>query len=68
MLFRSFPWDSEAAEHYAVARVDVEMRGLVVAPIDLLIGSHALSIDATLVTNDQAFRHLTGLQVEDWTK
>ena len=38
------------------------------AALDLLIGSHALSIDADLVTNDRAFGQLAGLRVEDWTE
>jgi tRNA(fMet)-specific endonuclease VapC len=36
--------------------------------MDLLIGSHALSIDAVLVTNDRAFAQFPGLSVEDWTE
>jgi tRNA(fMet)-specific endonuclease VapC len=64
----ALPWDSVAAEHYGMVRADLEKWGRVIAPIDLLIASHALSIDATLVTNDQAFRHVTGLRVEDWTE
>jgi tRNA(fMet)-specific endonuclease VapC len=36
--------------------------------MELLIGAHALSIDAVLVTNDRAFAQLPGLAVEDWTK
>ena len=36
--------------------------------MDLLIGSHALSIDAVLVTNDRAFGQLLGLSIEDWTE
>jgi tRNA(fMet)-specific endonuclease VapC len=64
----SVPWDSSAAEHYGVARAEMEAEGKVLAPLDLLIGGHALSVAATLVTNDQAFRRMTGLQIEDWTK
>ena len=36
--------------------------------MDLLIGTHALSLQAILVTNEQAFGHLQGLQIEDWTE
>jgi predicted nucleic acid-binding protein len=35
--------------------------------MDTLIAAQALAIGATLVTNDQAFRHVPGLTVEDWT-
>ena len=37
------------------------------APLDLLIGTHALAVDAVLATNDHAFAQLDGLRVEDWT-
>lgn len=37
-------------------------------PMDLLIGSHTLSIDAVLVTNGRAFAQLPGLSIEDWTR
>lgn len=36
--------------------------------MDLLIGSHALCVDAVLVTNDRAFGQLSGLTIEDWTE
>jgi tRNA(fMet)-specific endonuclease VapC len=39
----------------------------VIAPLDLLIAAHALSVDAVLVTNDQAFRQIDRLLLEDWT-
>jgi tRNA(fMet)-specific endonuclease VapC len=61
-------WDSLAAEHYGISRADFEKRERPLVSLDLMIASHALSIDATLVTNDQAFRDVTGLRVEDWTE
>jgi tRNA(fMet)-specific endonuclease VapC len=36
--------------------------------MDLLIGSHALSVDAVLVTSDRAFGQLPSLSIEDWTE
>jgi len=61
------PWDSAAAQRYATARVFTQREGTVLAPLDLLIGSHALAVEAVLVTNDHAFEHLPGLTLEDWT-
>lgn len=61
------PWDEKAAETYAQARADLERQGRTLAPLDLLIASHAASLGAVLVTNDQAFRQMGSLQVEDWT-
>lgn len=61
------PWNSSTAEHYGIVRADMEKRGRILASLDLLIATHALSVDAVLVTNDKAFSQMVGLHVEDWT-
>ena len=61
------PWNAAAAEVYGPTRAATQREGRVLAPMDLLIGSHALSIDAVLVSNDRSFGQLPGLLVEDWT-
>ena len=62
------PWDEGVAKHYAHIRASLERQGKTLAPLDLLIASHAESIGAVLVTNDQAFRWMGNLRVEDWTE
>ncbi|MHB1282224.1 MAG: PIN domain-containing protein [Acidithiobacillus sp.] len=61
------PWDSSTAEHYGIVRADMERRGRILASLDLLIATHALSVGAVLVTNDRAFSQMADLKVEDWT-
>ncbi|MES2581136.1 MAG: type II toxin-antitoxin system VapC family toxin [Pseudomonadota bacterium] len=61
------PWDSSVAENYGTVRARMVEVGKVLAPMDMLIAVHALSEDAVLVTNDQAFRQMTRLKIEDWT-
>ncbi len=61
------PWSSDVAQTYGPLRADLSRHGKTLTPLDLLIAAHALSVGATLVTNDQAFRQVNGLQVEDWT-
>ncbi len=62
------PWDSTVAERYGAVRAAMERKGKNLAPHDLQIAAHALSVGAILVTNDRAFKHATGLQLEDWTR
>jgi len=61
------PWDSATAERYGTVRADMARQGKILAPLDLLIATHALSVGAVLVTNDHAFGQVANLVVEDWT-
>jgi tRNA(fMet)-specific endonuclease VapC len=61
------PWTSDAALHYSNIRADLERRGLPMDDMDMMIAAHALAEDAILVTNDNAFRRVDRLRVEDWT-
>lgn len=64
---KSIAWNSTAAQSYGAVRLSTVQSGKTLAPLDLLIASHALSLGAILVTNDQAVHQMTGLQVQDWT-
>jgi tRNA(fMet)-specific endonuclease VapC len=59
-------WDSSIAKHYGPLRADLERQGKILAPLDLLIAAHALSVSAVLVTSDRAFCQINGLSIEDW--
>jgi len=61
------PWDGAAAARYGILRATMERKGLSLGPMDLLIASHALSLDAVLVTSDQAFGMTPDLELADWT-
>jgi tRNA(fMet)-specific endonuclease VapC len=61
------PWSSAAARTYGQLRADQERKGRTLSVEDLMIAAHALSLDLTLVTHDQAFSFVDGLKTEDWT-
>ncbi len=61
------PWDNAAADTFAKARVQLEKRGTPIGFADTMIAAHALSLKATLVTNNlKHFQQVKGLLVENW--
>jgi tRNA(fMet)-specific endonuclease VapC len=59
------PFEAQAARAYGPLRAT--HRDRTQDALDKLIASHALSIGATLVTNNEAdFRGFAGLRVENW--
>jgi len=62
----SLPWARKEAVCYGRLRADMERSGKNLQPTDMFIAAHAFSIGAVLVTSDLAFRHVPGLEVEDW--
>ncbi len=59
------PFDAHAARAYGPIRAANRERNK--DALDKLIASHAISLGATLVTNNEAdFRHYAGLTVENW--
>lgn len=61
------PWAPSVMAGYGETRAALESQGQPVGALNLLIAAHALETGAVLVTNDQAFRRVPGLVVEDWT-
>ena len=62
------PWDSAASRAYGELRARIEKQGTLRGNLDLLIAANSLAAGAVLVTNDQAFHKINGLNVVDWTK
>jgi len=61
------PWTAEVAVSYGVLRAEMRRSGKSLQPLDMMIAAHAVSVGAVLVTADQAFKHVPGLETEDWT-
>ena len=61
------PFDYEAAVPYGKIRFQLEKEGKTIGPLDILIGAHALSLNAILVTNNlKEFTRIEGLKAENW--
>ena len=61
------PWTDAIAPHYGTLRAALETKGITIAPLDLMIAAHALAVDATLVSADQALLQIDILKIEDWS-
>lgn len=56
-------------EAYGHIRADLERRGELIGPNDLMIAAQALALGYTLVTdNESEFRRVAGLVVENWLR
>jgi tRNA(fMet)-specific endonuclease VapC len=62
-------YDFKAGTEYGKIRADLERMGTPIGPLDTLIASHALSLNMTLVTNNEReFSRIKNLKIENWTK
>lgn len=60
------PWDSETAHRYGRLRASQERQGLSLGALDMMIAAHALTCSLTLITSDQAFTAVRGLDVRNF--
>lgn len=60
---------NNTAKHYGSIRAALESRGQIIGNNDLWIAAHAISLDVTLVTNNEKeFRRIKKLAIENWAK
>jgi tRNA(fMet)-specific endonuclease VapC len=63
------PFDEAAVWAYGELRADLERRGQPIGSLDTMIAAHALSLGATLVTNNtREFAKLKGLSLQNWVE
>jgi tRNA(fMet)-specific endonuclease VapC len=66
-MVRVLPFGVQEARAAALARADLERRGLPIGPCDVLIAGTALASSGVLVTrNVGEFSRVRGLKVENW--
>jgi len=62
------PLDVTTIAVYGRTRAGLEAKGTPLGPLDTIIAAHALSVSATLITNNtREFRRVKGLRCEDWS-
>lgn len=67
--FKILPFDEKSALKAAEIRVQLELTGTPIGPMDLLIAATAICNDLVLIThNTREFSRVTGLYFEDWEK
>lgn len=60
-------WDEDAAKHYGSIRALLRKQGTPIGNNDLLIASHARSLNAVLVSNNiREFDRVPDLSLENW--
>jgi len=62
-------FDENAAKAYGILRKELKDRKCLIGPFDMLIASHAKSLNITLITNNtKEFSRIKDLKIEDWAK
>lgn len=60
---------TQCALYYGEIRADLKRKGIIIGNNDLLIASHAVYEEATLVTNNTSeFKRVSNLKIEDWSE
>lgn len=66
-LIEVLPYTEKAASIYGEIRSTLEKKGQIIGGFDMLISSHALSENLTLVTNNiSKFKRVNQLRTENW--
>ena len=68
-IFNILPFDDTDAVEFGMIKTDLEKKGKIIGPMDLLIAGQAKSKKLILVTdNIKEFERVEGLKIENWVK
>ncbi len=68
-IFYILPFDDTDAVEFGIIKSDLEKKGKIIGPMDLLIAGQAKSRKLILVTNNiKEFERVEGLKLENWVK
>ncbi len=68
-IFNILPFDDTDAVEFGMIKTDLEKKGKIIGPMDLLIAGQAKSKKLILITNNvKEFERVEGLKIENWVK
>jgi len=68
-IFTILPFDDTDAVEYGIMRAELEKKGKIIGPMDLLLAAQAKKKRLIIVTNNtREFERLEGLKIENWVK
>lgn len=68
-IFNILPFDDTDAVEFGMIKTDLEKKGKIIGPMDLLISAQAKSKKLILVTNNiKEFERVEGIKIENWVK
>jgi len=68
-IFNILPFDDIDAVEFGYIKTDLEKKGKIIGPMDLLIAAQAKSKKLILVTNNiKEFERVEGIKIENWIK
>jgi tRNA(fMet)-specific endonuclease VapC len=67
-IFNILNFDDSDAFHYGIIKTELEKKGNIIGPMDLLLAAQAKSKQLILVTNNvKEFERVKDLKIENWT-
>ena len=68
-IFNILPFDDADAVEFGMIKTDLEKKGKIIGPMDLLIAGQAKAKKLILVTNNiKEFARVEGIKMENWVK
>jgi len=68
-VFNILPFDDADAVEFGMIKTDLEKKGTIIGPMDLLIAGQAKAKKLILVTNNiKEFARVEGIKMENWVK
>jgi len=68
-IFYILPFDDHDAVYFGLIKTELEKKGKIIGPMDLLLAAQAKSKQLILVSNNtKEFERVEGLKIENWVK